>query len=64
MYKKVCKTLNYTEHLLILASAVNGCVSMSGFASLVGILAGIASSPAEIQFCVVTAGTKKYNSIN
>ena len=29
--------LNYTEHLLILTSAISGCVSISAFASLVSI---------------------------
>ena len=32
-YKKTCKYLNYVEHLLILASTVNSCVSISAFAS-------------------------------
>ena len=36
-HKKICKILNYTEHLLILASTVTGCVSISAFASLVSI---------------------------
>ena len=38
-HKKVCKTLNYIEHLLILLSQVLdvGCVSVSAFASLTGI---------------------------
>ena len=35
-HKKVCKILNYTKHLLILASKYTGCVSLSAFASLVG----------------------------
>ena len=35
--KKVCTTLDYIEHLVILDFAVNGCASMSSFASLVGI---------------------------
>ena len=32
-YKETCKYLNYVEHLLTLASAVTGCVSISAFAS-------------------------------
>ena len=36
-HKKVCKTLDYIQHLLILASAVTGCVSNSAFAFLVKI---------------------------
>ena len=32
-YKKICMYLNYVEHLLIPASVINGCVSISAFAS-------------------------------
>ena len=42
--KKVYATLNYFEHFLILASTVTGCVSISAFASLVGITVGTAIS--------------------
>ena len=31
-HKKVCTTLNYIEHFLILAFALTGCVSISAFA--------------------------------
>ena len=34
-YKRTCKYLNYVEHLLIIASTVTGCVSISAFASLI-----------------------------
>ena len=37
-YKNTCKYLKYVKHLLILASAVTGCVSISVFSSLVPIL--------------------------
>ena len=47
-HKKFCTALNYIEHLLILASVVTGCVSISGFASLVGIPIGIASYIVEL----------------
>ena len=40
---KVCKTLNYIEHLLILASKVTEGVPISVFASLVVIPADIGS---------------------
>ena len=30
-HKKVCTILNYIERFLILASAVNGCISISTF---------------------------------
>ena len=42
--KNVCTTLNYFEDFLILASTVSGCVSISAFASLVGIPIRIMSS--------------------
>ena len=32
-HKKVCGILNFTEHLLILASTVTGSVSISNFSS-------------------------------
>ena len=36
-HKKGCTALNDIERLLILTSAVTGCVSISAFASLVGL---------------------------
>ena len=59
-YKKICKYLNYVEHLFILASTVAGCVSISAFASLVAFPTGIASSAVGLKICVITAGIKKY----
>ena len=35
--KFFCGALNYIEHFLSLASTIIGCVSISAFASLVGI---------------------------
>ena len=60
-YKKIGKHLNYVKYLIILASTVTGCVSISAFASLVAV--GIASSAIEIKICAITAGIKKCNSI-
>ena len=62
-HKQVCKVLNYIEHLLIIISTITGCVSISAFASLVGIPIGIASSTIGLKICVITAGIKKYKSI-
>ena len=62
-HKNVCTTLNYSEHFLILASAITGCVSISSFASLIGIPIGITTSATELKICAITAGTKKYESI-
>ena len=53
--KKTRKYLNYVEHLLILASTVTGCVSISAFTLLAAILAGITSSAVGIKICVITA---------
>ena len=58
-HKKVCTTLNYIEYFLILDSAITGCVSISAFASLVGITIGITSSAIGLKICAITAGIKK-----
>ena len=50
--KKVCTTLNFIEHFLILASRVTGCISVSAFAPLLGL-----------KFCAIAAGIKRYKSI-
>ena len=42
-HKKVCRVLNYIEHLFILISTVTGCVSISAFAYLVDIPVGSTS---------------------
>ena len=39
--KIICTTLNYIEHFLILASTITGCISISAFAFLIGILKAI-----------------------
>ena len=54
-----CKILNYSENLLILASTVTGCVSISTLTSLVDIPVGIASFAITIKIFVITAGIKK-----
>ena len=61
-HKKLCRVLNYTEHLLIVISTITGCVYISAFASLVGISVGITSSAIGVEICVITAGIKKYKS--
>ena len=62
-YNKTCKYLNYVEHLLILDSTVNGCISVSAFASLVAIPVAITISAEGLKTCVITAGMKEYTSI-
>ena len=62
-HKKVCTTLNYIEHFLILASAISGCISISAFTTLLRILRGIKSSAIGFKIWPIAAGIKKYNSI-
>ena len=61
--KKVCRVLNYNEHLLILVSTVTGYFSIFVFTSLVGIPIGITSSAKRLKISVITAVIKKYKSI-
>ena len=62
-HKKICRVLNYIEHLLISVYPITGCVSIPAFASLVGIPTGITSSAIRLKMCVITAGIKKYKSL-
>ena len=62
-HKKVSRVLNYIEHLLILISTVIGCVSISAFASLVGIPIGTTSSAVGLKICIITARIRKYKSM-
>ena len=57
-HKNVCRALNYIDHLLIIISTITGCVSISVFASLVGIPIRITSSAIGLEICVITAGIK------
>ena len=61
-HKKVCRVLNYIEHSLTV-STITGCISISTFASLVGIPIGITSSTIGLRICVITIGIKKYKSV-
>ena len=62
-HKKVCTTLNYIEHFLILASTITWYISISVFASLLGIPIGITSSVIGLKICAIAAGIKKYKSV-
>ena len=62
-HKKVCRVLNYIDHSLILISTITACVSVSAFASLVGIPIGITSFGVGLKICVIFAGIKKCKSI-
>ena len=63
-HQKVCWSLNYFEHFLILASIISWCVSISAFASLVGIPIKNTSSAIGLKVCVITARIEKYKSIH
>ena len=60
---KVWTTLNFIEHIFILASAITGCLSISAFTSIVGIPLEITSSAIGSKICAITVGIKKYKSI-
>ena len=58
-HKKACRFFNYIEHLIILISTVSGYVSISAFASLVGIPIGNTIYAIGLNICVITARIKK-----
>ena len=62
-HKKVCITLNYIEHFFILASTITGCISISAFASLIGIPIEIMSFAIGLKIYAITTGIKKCKSI-
>ena len=62
-HKKVCTTLNYIECFFVLASTITGCISISNFASLIGIPLRTTSSEIGLKICAITAGIKKYKPI-
>ena len=55
--------MNYINHSLIVISPIIDCVSISVYASLVGIPIDITSSAIGLKICVITAGIKKYKPI-
>ena len=59
-HEKVCTTLNYIEQLLILASAVTECVSISDFVSLVSISIHITSATVGFKISLINAGINDY----
>ena len=62
-HEKFCTTLNYTEQFLVLASVVTRCISISAFASLVGIPIGNTSSVTGLNICAITATITEHKSI-
>ena len=58
-HKRTLRLFNYIDNLLIAISTISGCVSISTFASLVGISIGIMISAIWLKICVIVAGIKK-----
>ena len=56
-------TAVYFDSFRVFISAISGRVSISAFASLIGVLVGFASSAVGLNICVITAEIKKYESI-
>ena len=62
-HKKIFVTLNYIEPFFILASTIIGWVSMSAFASLIGMPIGITTFVIGLKACAITTEIKKYKSM-
>ena len=62
-HKKICTTLDYIEHFLILVFTIIGRILISGFASLLGIPIGIMNSAIGLKICTIASGIKKYKSM-
>ena len=62
-HKNVSTILNYSEQFLILVSGIKGCVSVSAFVSLLGVLIVITSSAIKLKICAIITGIKKFESI-
>ena len=60
-HKKVFRPLNYFESVLAFVFTISGCVSISAFASLVGVSVSIVSS--MIKNFTITAVIKKHKLI-
>ena len=61
--EKICATSNYIGHVLILASTITGCVSISASTYLIVISIELTSSTTGLKIFEITAGIKKYKSI-
>ena len=64
-YKQIFTALSFIKHVLILASVVTGCASVSAFSSLVAksISKSIPSSEVEWKMCAINSGIKKHKLI-
>ena len=62
-HKTFCTTLKYIEHILILASSIAECISVSAFAYFTGIPIEITSSAIRLKICAIAAIIKKSKPI-
>ena len=62
-HKKDCSVLKYIDHLLIVLSTITAGISISAFASLVGIPIRITSPAIGLKIGAITAEIKRYKSI-
>ena len=62
-HKKVFTTVNCIENSLILVSTFTESVSISAFASLIGVSIGVLSSAIGLNIFATTAEIKKHKSI-
>ena len=63
MMNRKHKRFEQLFHFLVLVSAIAGCISVSAFASLLGVSIGITSSAIGLKTCAIDEGIKKYESI-
>ena len=62
-HRQFCTNLSYIEYFLTLTSTITGCISISAFASLIGIPIGNISYARGLKISAIAAGIKKYKSI-
>ena len=62
-HKTFCTTLKYIERILVLASSIAECISVSAFAYFTGIPIEITSSAIRLKICAIAAIIKKSKPI-
>ena len=60
---KFCTTLHWIEHFLILASEITRRISISAFASLLGVSIRITDAAIGLKICAIAAGIKNIKSL-
>ena len=57
-HKKVCTNLTYIENILILASTITGCISISAFAPFLVISIAFTGYATALKICAIASGIK------